>query len=42
VEKSSELTVLVVDRASDGAELPRKSGVGLARKIGTDIALGCM
>jgi hypothetical protein len=31
--------VLVVDRASAGARLPRKEGVGLARKIGCDIAV---
>ncbi len=30
---------IVVDRASAGHELPRRQGVGLARKIGTDLAL---
>jgi hypothetical protein len=33
------LDVLVVDRASEGARLPPKQGVGLARKVGTDVAL---
>ncbi|HEX3594065.1 MAG TPA: hypothetical protein VHU80_03155 [Polyangiaceae bacterium] len=33
------LDVLVVDRASEGLRLPSKTGVGLARKIGMDIAL---
>ena len=35
----SVLDVLVLDRASEGARLPRKEGVGLARKIGCDLAL---
>ncbi len=35
-----EFDVLVIDCASDGRELPIKQGVGLARKIGGDIALG--
>lgn len=30
---------LVVDRATAGRELPARRGVGLARKIGTDVAL---
>jgi hypothetical protein len=34
----SAFTLLVVDRASPGAELPEKQGVGLARKIGADLA----
>ena len=34
-----EFDLLVVDRASRGRELPNKLGVGLARKIGADIAL---
>jgi hypothetical protein len=33
------LDVLLVDRASPGRELPAKQGVGLARKIGLDVAL---
>ncbi len=32
--------LLVVDRASQGHLLPAKQGVGLARKIGADLALG--
>lgn len=32
-------TLLLVDRSSQGRELPLKQGVGLARKIGCDIAL---
>lgn len=31
--------VVVVDRVSEGRELPAKQGVGLARKIGCDLAL---
>ena len=38
-EPDSPLDVLVVDRATAGARLPKKQGVGLARKIGTDVAL---
>jgi hypothetical protein len=33
------LDVLLVDRASAGRRVPRKEGVGLARKVGTDVAL---
>jgi hypothetical protein len=33
------LDLLVIDRASRGARFPAKRGVGLARKIGTDVAL---
>lgn len=33
------LDVLVIDRASEGARLPVKQGVGLARKVGTDVAV---
>ncbi len=36
---TSSCDVLVVDRASPGARVPRKEGVGLARKIGADVAL---
>lgn len=35
----ANLDVLVLDRASAGARVPAKEGVGLARKIGTDLAL---
>ncbi len=31
--------LLVIDRCSEGRELPAKQGVGLARKIGCDVAL---
>jgi hypothetical protein len=34
-----KLDVLLLDRASLGARVPRKEGVGLARKIGADVAL---
>jgi len=34
-----DFDVLVVDRTSPGRELPEKQGVGLARKIGADLAL---
>ncbi|HEX2878575.1 MAG TPA: hypothetical protein VHO25_03455, partial [Polyangiaceae bacterium] len=33
-------TLLLVDCSSSGRELPTKQGVGLARKIGCDLALG--
>ena len=36
---SGDLDAVVVDRASEGARFPPKSGVGLARKIGMDLAL---
>ena len=35
----SERDLLLVDRFSDGRQLPAKGGVGLARKIGADLAL---
>jgi len=35
----AEFDVLLVDRSSPGRELPPKQGVGLARKIGMDVAL---
>ena len=31
--------VIVIDRATPGAWLPEKQGVGLARKIGNDVAM---
>ena len=38
--KHSEATpLLMVDRATPGVRIPHKQGVGLARKVGTDIAL---
>jgi hypothetical protein len=36
---STDLDLVVVDRASSPARFPAKCGVGLARKIGTDLAL---
>lgn len=33
------MNVLVVDRSSPGWELPERQGVGLARRIGCDLAL---
>lgn len=35
----AEFDVLVVDRSSSGQELPAGQGVGLARKLGADLAL---
>lgn len=35
----ADADVLLVDRASPGRELPARQGVGLARKIGADVAL---
>lgn len=37
--EGTSLDVLVIDRASERARLPPKQGVGLARKIGSDVAL---
>ncbi len=37
--KTAHGDLLVVDRCSNGRELPKKQGVGLARKIGCDLAL---
>lgn len=39
VVEQDDFTLLVVDRSSPGREIPSKQGVGLARKIGADIAL---
>jgi hypothetical protein len=36
---AGDLDVLLVDRASPGRELPARQGVGLARKVGLDVAL---
>lgn len=35
-------TLLLIDCCTDGRLLPKKQGVGLARKIGGDIALACI
>jgi hypothetical protein len=40
VGRAGGIELLVVDRSSPGYRLPPKQGVGLARKIGTDLALG--
>lgn len=37
--QEGDLDLFVVDRASEGRRLPAKQGVGLARKIGADLAL---
>jgi hypothetical protein len=37
--RAGELDVLVVDRSSPGFRLPARQGVGLARRIGADLAL---
>ena len=37
-DRSCERDILLVDRFSDGRELPEKGGVRLARKIGADLA----
>lgn len=38
-DANAERDVLLVDRFSEGQKLPPKSGVGLARKIGVDLAV---
>jgi hypothetical protein len=40
LRSESSYDLMVVDRASPGRELPVGQGVGLARKIGCDIAMG--
>ena len=39
VELEDKHCLLIVDRCTQGSEIPRKEGVGLARKLGADIAL---
>ena len=39
LRRSSPLPLLIVDRVTEGQRIPPKEGVGLARKIGSDIAL---
>jgi hypothetical protein len=39
IGRRGALDVLVLDRASESRRLPKKQGVGLARKIGCDLAL---
>ena len=40
--KESAMKVAFVDASTKGSELPSKGGVGLARKIGMDLALKCL
>jgi hypothetical protein len=42
IHLSNENDCLIVDFTSDGNQLPAKQGVGLARKIGGDLALACI
>ncbi|MEM9905903.1 MAG: hypothetical protein AAF921_12860 [Cyanobacteria bacterium P01_D01_bin.44] len=42
VPLGQESDCLIVDCATDGRQLPVKQGVGLARKIGGDLALACI
>jgi len=39
LRRSSSFPLLIVDRVTEGRRIPPKEGVGLARKIGSDIAL---
>jgi hypothetical protein len=39
LSQQAGVTLLVVDRATPGRRLPRRQGVGLARRIGFDLAL---
>ena len=39
LRRSSPFPLLIVDRVTEGRRIPPKEGVGLARKIGSDIAL---
>ena len=39
LKKPQEKDILLIDRCHQSTIIPRKNGVGLARKIGTDIAL---
>ena len=42
VPRSAGTDLLVVDCCTPGRQLPRKQGVGLARKIGADLAVVCI
>ena len=42
LRKDTPLRLAYVDAASPGKELPRREGVGLARKIGLDLALSAL
>ena len=39
LRRSSPFPLLIVDRVTEGQRIPPKEGVGLARKIGSDVAL---
>ena len=39
LRRSTSFPLLIVDRVTEGQRIPPKEGVGLARKIGSDIAL---
>jgi len=40
--KGSGMKIAFIDASAKGRELPAKGGVGLARKIGMDLTLGCL
>lgn len=40
--KESGMKIAFIDASTPGNELPDKGGVGLARKIGMDLAVGCL
>ena len=42
VSWSADTAMLIVDCCSPGRQLPAKQGVGLARKIGADLAVACI
>ena len=42
VPRTADTTLLVVDCCTPGRQMPPKQGVGLARKIGADLALTCI
>ncbi len=42
VPRPHQSALLIVDCCSEGRQLPRKQGVGLARKIGGDLAVACI
>ena len=42
IPRTADTALLVVDCCTPGRQLPAKQGVGLARKIGADLALACI
>ncbi len=42
IPRDANTTLLLVDCCRKGRQLPKKQGVGLARKIGCDLALACI